>query len=100
MKSSNAVALIVMGAMLVLAPIGADYLFQRNLVSLLTKEPSINAAVIPQLSTWYRIVCLLIGSFMIIFGTFVPAAAEARTRTCCYADADYEVDEEDSDDAK
>ena len=35
MKTPVAVALIVMGTVLVLVPIGADYLFQRNLVSLL-----------------------------------------------------------------
>jgi uncharacterized protein YneF (UPF0154 family) len=69
MKTPIAVALIGMGTVLVQSPIGADYLFQRNLVSLLTKNPSINATVKPQLTTLYRVVCLLIGSLMVMLGT-------------------------------
>jgi hypothetical protein len=77
MKPSVAVAMIIMGAVLILAPIGADYLFQRNLVSLLLKEPSISAMIMPQLSAWYRIVCWLTGSLMLLIGT-LTACADAR----------------------
>ena len=97
MKTPVAVALIIMGTVLILAPIGADYLFQRNLVSLLLKEQSISATVIPQLSTWYRVVCWLTGSLMVLVGA-LGAGADARAGY--YAEADDEVDDEDEDDGK
>ena len=37
-----------MGTVLILAPIGADYLLQRNWVSLMLKEQTISATVIPR----------------------------------------------------
>jgi hypothetical protein len=97
MKPPVAVALIIMGTVLILAPIGADYLFQRNLVSLLTKEQSIGATVMPHLSTWYRVVCWLTGSLMVLVGAL---AAGADARAGYYAEADDEVDDEDEDDGK
>ncbi|MEI6395680.1 MAG: hypothetical protein WCT12_31820, partial [Verrucomicrobiota bacterium] len=90
MKSTTAVALIIMGTMLILAPIGADYLFQRNLVSLLMKESSISTTLMPQLSTWYRVVCWLTGSLMVLFGALVPGA---YTRAGYYEVADDDDDE-------
>lgn len=95
MKSPVAVALIIMGTVLILAPIGADYLFQRNLLSLLPKEQSISATVIPQLSTWYRFVCWLTGSFMVLVGVLAPGA---YTRAG-YDEAADEDDEDDNGDA-
>ena len=86
-----------MGTVLILAPIGADYLFQRNLVSLLTKEQSIGATVMSQLSAWYRVVCWLTGSLMVLVGAL---AAGADARAGYYAEADDEVDDEDEDDGK
>ena len=88
-----------MGAVLILAPIGADYLFQRNLAALLTKEQSISAAVIPHLGVWYRVVCWLTGSLMVLVGT-VAASADARAshfvRTRARVqDKDEEEEEED-----
>ena len=97
MKPPVAVALIIMGTVLILAPIGADYLFQRNLVSLLTKEQSIGATVMSQLSAWYRVVCWLTGSLMVLVGAL---AAGADARAGYYAEADDEVDDEDEDDGK
>src|ERR1035437_4002061 len=90
MKPPVAVALIIMGTVLILAPIGADYLFQRNLVSLLTKEQSIGATVMPQLSAWYRVVCWLTGSLMVLVGAL---AAGVDARAGYYAEADDEVDD-------
>jgi hypothetical protein len=97
MKPPVAVALIIMGTVLILAPIGADYLFQRNLVSLLTKEQSIGATVMSQLSAWYRVACWLTGSLMVLVGA-LGAGADARAGY--YAEADDEVDDEDEDDRK
>jgi hypothetical protein len=97
MKPPVAVALIIMGTVLILAPIGADYLFQRNLVSFLTKEQSIGATVMSQLSAWYRVVCWLTGSLMVLVGAL---AAGVGARAGYYAEADDEVDDEDEDDGK
>jgi len=69
--------MIIMGTALILAPIGADYLFQRNLVALLTKEQALTATVMPHLSTWYRVVCWLTGSLMVLVGS-VAAGADSR----------------------
>ena len=95
MKTPVAVALIIMGTVLILAPIGADYLFQRNLVSLLLKEQSISATVIPQLSTWYRVVCWLTGSLIVLVGALLPGA---YARADYYEAADDEADDEDEGD--
>jgi len=90
-----AVALVIMGGMLILAPIGADYLFQRNLVSLLLNEQSISATVIPQLSSWYRVVCWLTGSLMVFFGVLIPGA---YARASYYAVPEDEDKDDESDD--
>ena len=97
MKPPVAVALIIMGTVLILAPIGADYLFQRNLVSLLTKDQSITATVVPQLSAWYRIVCWLTGSLMVLVGALAPGA---DARASYYEEADDEVGDEEKDERK
>lgn len=91
MKSAVAVALIVMGTVLILAPIGADYFFQRNVVSVLLSAQSTGAPLKTELSTPYRVVCWPTGSLMIVLG-IIGAVAEARTDT--YLDAGEE-DEED-----
>ena len=96
MKPPVSVALIIMGTLLILAPVGADYLFQRNLVSLLTKDQSISVTVMTQLSTWYRVVCWLTGSLMVLVGAL--ASAEVRARY--YADEDEEDEDEDEDKGK
>jgi len=90
--------MIIMGTVLILAPIGADYLFQRHVVVLLqAKEPSISPMVMPHLSTWYRVVCWLTGSLMVLVGAL---AAIAEARASYYAETDEEVDDEDKDDGK
>ena len=89
--------MIIMGTVLILAPIGADCLFQRNVVALLlAKEPSISPVVIPQLNIWYRVVCWLTGTLMVLVG----AVASADPRTRYLVEADDEVDDEDKDEGK
>ena len=97
MKSPVAVALIIMGTVLILAPIGADYLLQRNWVSLMLKEQTISATVIPQLSTWYRVVCWLTGSLMAFLGAMAPSA---YNRAGYYAAADEDDDEDNGDEIR
>ena len=97
MKPPVAVALIIMGAVLILAPIGADYLFQRHVVALLlAKEPSISPMVMPQLSTWYRVVCWLTGSVMVLLGALVSAAPRSRYDV----EPDDEAEDEDKDEGE
>jgi Na+-driven multidrug efflux pump len=96
MKPPVAVALVVMGTVLILAPIGADYLFQRNLVSILTKEPSAGVTLIGQLSGWYRVACWLTGTLMVLVGAF---AAAADARADFYVENDDETDLEEQDEA-
>jgi hypothetical protein len=86
--------MITMGTLLILAPIGADYLFQRNLVSLLTSQQSISPIVMPHLSTWYRIICWLMGSLMVLIGTL---AAMTDARTSFYARPNVQDEDEDED---
>ena len=95
MKPPVAVALIIMGTVLILAPVGADGLFQRNLVSLLTAAQSATPMVMSQLSAWYRIICWLTGSLMVLIGTL---ASVARPSATYYEETDEEDDDEDKDD--
>ncbi len=85
-----------MGTLLILTPIGADYLYQGNLVSLLAKGQPALATVMDHLNVWYRIFCWLAGCLMALFG-MVGAVADHRS-------SDYETtaeeaagDEEDED---
>jgi hypothetical protein len=91
MKSPVAVTLIVMGSLLILAPIGADYFYQRNLISLLAKGQAVLATVIDHLGVWYRLVCWLTGSVMILVG-MVAAAADCRASHYEIADEEAESD--------
>jgi hypothetical protein len=50
MKSPVAVTLIVMGTLLVPTPVGADYLYQHNLVSLIGKGQPALATLIDHLN--------------------------------------------------
>ncbi len=77
MKPPVTITLIVMGTLLILAPIGADYIYQRNLISLVAKGQPALATLIDHLGVWYRIVCWLTGSLMILVG-MVAAAADRR----------------------
>jgi len=97
MEPKAAVAMIIMGTVLILAPIGADYLFQRNVVVLLLgKEPSISPMVISRLSTFYSVVCWLTGSLMVL----VSAVASADPRTRYLVEEDDEAYDEEKDEEK
>jgi len=65
MKTPIAVALIVMGALLVMTPALSDYLFQRNTVELLSRPGVVNVSLAGQMSEIYRLGCWLTGSAMI-----------------------------------
>ena len=74
MKPRVAVALIVMGTVLILAPIAADYLFQRNFVAALAKEQTVSATVTTRLSVWYSAFCWLAGSLMVFVSTIASVS--------------------------
>lgn len=91
MKPAVAVALIVMGTLLILAPIGADYLFQREVVDLLLKGQSASVTLTGKLSDIYRVVTWLTGSLMIAVGAL---GAVMDARESYMFDAEEEVEEE------
>ncbi len=63
-----AVTLIILGTLLCLAPMGADYFYQRNVVDLHREAPAANVVLIERLNNWYRVGCWLPGGLMIILG--------------------------------
>ena len=95
MKPPVVVTLLIMGTLLILAPIGADYLFQGNLVSVLIKAASPSVALIERLGGWYRVACWLIGSLMIGIG-IIGGAVDGRGPY--YVDTIGDTDEDDDDD--
>jgi len=97
MKPPVVVMLLIMGTLLILAPIGADYLFQRNVVSVLIKAASPSLALIERLGGWYRIACWLSGSLMIGIGIGIIGGA-IDGRGPYYVDTIDDTDEEDDDD--
>lgn len=65
MKTPIAVALIVMGGILVMTPAISDFTFQRNVVSLMS-QPGINRVTLEgKMGDAYRFACWLTGSLMI-----------------------------------
>lgn len=65
MKSQVAEKLIIMGAVLILAPIVADYLTQRQVVEVMTSTKAANVSLGSGLSTDYRASCYIAGAVMI-----------------------------------
>lgn len=92
MKPIVAVTLIVMGTLLLLAPVGADYLFQRNVVLLRIGAPSANVALIERLNNWYRVGCWLPAALMIFLGVVIAAN---QVRNPYYTETEDEEEEED-----
>ena len=68
MKTPIAVALIIMGALLVMTPALSDYLYQRNVVDLMSRPGVVNVSLAGQMSEIYRLGCWLTGSAMIGVG--------------------------------
>ena len=97
MKTPTNVTLIVMGALLILAPLIADVLYQHNLVTLLTHAPGANVpiSVTTRLSGWTKAAHWVAGSLMILLGIL---GALIALRWPYYTDADEEdLEEEDED---
>lgn len=65
MNSQVAEKLIIMGAILFLAPIVSDYLMQRQVVEVMTATKATNVSLGGGLSTDYRISCYIAGAVMI-----------------------------------
>jgi uncharacterized membrane protein YjgN (DUF898 family) len=65
MKSPVAVTLIIMGALLVMTPAVSDYLFQRNVVALMTHSGYTSVSLDGKMGDLYRIGCWLTGSVMV-----------------------------------
>jgi len=88
-----------MGAVLILAPIGADWLFQHNLVVLLTKAPSSTATLTVKLNDLYRFACWITGSLMIGIG-ILGALMNAREAYDWPASDDDDNEAEEKDEAE
>ena len=65
MKTPIAVTLIIMGALLVMTPALADFLYQLNVVALMTKSGVTSVTLAGQMSELYRFGCWLTGSGMV-----------------------------------
>ena len=65
MKTPVAVALIIMGALLIMVPVLSDYMHQRNVVDLLSQTNVTSVNLIGQMSDAYRLGCWATGTGMI-----------------------------------
>jgi hypothetical protein len=65
MKTPVAITLIIMGALLVMVPALSDYLYQCNVVSIMTKAGASDVSLLGQMSETYRFGCWLTGSGMV-----------------------------------
>ena len=65
MKTPIAVTLIIMGALLVVTPAVADFLYQRNVIALLIQSGPGQVTLAGQMSDLYRFGCWLTGSGMV-----------------------------------
>ena len=79
MKTPIAVTLIIMGALLVMTPALADFLYQRNVVALLAQSGIERVTLAGQMSDLYRFGCWLTGTGMV--GTAVLCALFVRRET-------------------
>jgi hypothetical protein len=65
MKASIAITLIIVGALLILAPAALDYLHQRQVADLLVQNGADSATLLGVVSQLYSFGCWLTGSVMI-----------------------------------
>lgn len=65
MKTPIAITLIIMGTLLVMTPVLSDYLYQRNIVELITQSGGERAVLVGQMTENYRFGCWLTGSCMV-----------------------------------
>ena len=65
MKTPIAVTLIIMGALLVMTPAIADFLYQGNVVAMMAKSGVTSVTLAGQMTELYRLGCWLTGSGMV-----------------------------------
>jgi hypothetical protein len=68
MKTPIAITLIILGALLVMTPAVSDFLYQRNVVAMMSKPGVTSVTLVGQMSQWYRLGCWLTGSVMVACG--------------------------------
>lgn len=83
MKTPIAITLIIMGTLLVMTPALSDYLYQRNIVELITSTGGERAVLVGQMTETYRFGCWLTGSCMVA----VAVLASRRSRAAAAAAA-------------
>jgi hypothetical protein len=79
MKTPVAITLIIMGALLVMTPAIADFLYQRNVVALMARSGVTGVTLAGQMSELYRFGCWLTGSGMV--GVAVLCSLFSRKQT-------------------
>jgi hypothetical protein len=70
MKPSVAISLIIMGSIVIITPPISDYLLNKELVELVSKEGVNRANLDNFLSGNYRLGCWLAGLIMIVFAVY------------------------------
>jgi len=66
MKSNVAIALIVMGSLLIMTPPASDYLLQRQVTQILSMVESGNVRLEGRMSGSYRLGCWAAGVLMVV----------------------------------
>lgn len=66
MKTPVAITLIIMGTLIVIAPVISDYFFQRNLVELMSRPGITSVNLDGKMTDLYRIGCWGMGGAMIL----------------------------------
>jgi hypothetical protein len=75
MKTPVAVTLIIMGALLVMTPVLADFIYQQNVVAVMTKSNVTGVSLAGLMSDNYRLGCWVTGTGMIgvaVLGSLFP----------------------------
>ena len=75
MKSAIAITLIIVGALLIMTPVLADYLHESNVVALLSRDNVRQVTLNGQMGDMYRLGCWLTGSAMIVVAVRAGLAA-------------------------
>jgi hypothetical protein len=77
MKTPVAVALIVMGGMMILAPAVADHFARAQLVEVMTTRDLSNATLTPDpMNSLYRFGCWVLGVAMVAVAVFTSRSAK------------------------
>ena len=84
MKTPVAVTLIIMGSLIIITPAISDYLFQLNVVTMLTKTGAANVTLDGKMSDLYRIGCWAAGLGMVgvaVFCSLLEGHGSVRQET-------------------